>query len=115
MCTTHVKAEEFPNYPRQLLRLRKMITLEKEVSLKKTVEWIESSTCIIGEEYAMKDKMLQVTFTSLLTSRLLDPPETFMKKDSSSDEETQAAGGDDDSDDDDDGSEHTADEKENDG
>lgn len=82
-----MQAEEFPYYPKLLLRLRKQITLEKEVALRKAKEWIDETVSIDKEEYIMKDRMLQVTFHSLLTSRLLDPPESFIKKDMSSDED----------------------------
>jgi len=86
--TSHL-AEEFPNYPKLLLRLRKQITLEKEVALRKAKEWIDETISIDKEEYIMKDRMLQVTFSGLLTSRLLDPPESFIKEDSSSDDEEE--------------------------
>jgi hypothetical protein len=103
----YVQAEEFPNYPRLLLKLRKTITLEKEVGLRKAQEWIDDCRSVLKEEYSSKEKMLRVTFDSLLTSRLLDPPESFVKQEEEEEEEEEGSdeeeeGSDGSSDDDDD-------------
>lgn len=77
--TSHL-VDEFPNYPKLLLRLKKTVTFEKEVALKKANEFLDTSTSIDKEEYTMKSRMLKVTLDGLYNSRLLDPPESFAKQ-----------------------------------
>lgn len=94
-----LQVEAFPNFRRQLLKLRKSITLEKEVGLQRAQEWVDTCTSVLKEDYQQKDKMLRVTFETLLTSRLLDPPESFEVKEgeSSGDEEAAEKEGEEDS------------------
>lgn len=76
--------------------------MEKEVALKRAQEWTDSSMSVLKEDYSTKDKLLRVTFESLLNSRLLDPPESFIKQEEEGEEEEgegEEGGGDDDDDD----------------
>ena len=82
----------FPNYRKLLLKLRRAITLEKEVGIQRAQEWVDSCLSVLKEDYLLKDKMLRVTFDTLLTSRLLDPPESFVEKGSSDEEEEEGEG-----------------------